>query len=60
MTWAVSVQVVHGRDICQARLVDEALLQVMSDAAVLAPLHNAVSLQGIAAAAAAFSCPQVS
>jgi acetate kinase len=59
LTGACPTQVVHGRDICEARLVDDALLQTISDAAVLAPLHNHANLQGISAAAAAFACPQV-
>jgi acetate kinase len=53
------VQVMHGRDICEARLVDDGVLQTIRDAAVLAPLHNWANLLGIAAAVKAFQRPQV-
>jgi Acetokinase family len=52
--------VVHGRDIPAARLVDDGVLDAIRDAAPLAPLHNPANLEGILAASAVFSCPQVS
>ena len=50
---------VHGRDIPAARLVDAGVLDAIRDAAPLAPLHNPANLEGILAASAVFSCPQV-
>lgn len=54
------LQVVHGRDIPAARLVDDGVMRAIQDAAPLAPLHNPANLEGIRAASAVFSCPQVS
>lgn len=56
---AVGHRVVHGRDIPAARLVDDGVMRVIQDAAPLAPLHNPANLEGIRAASAVFSCPQV-
>lgn len=50
---------VHGKDIPRAQLVDEGVIKAIQDAAAMAPLHNPANLQGIQAASAVFSCPQV-
>lgn len=53
-------RVVHGKHISEPVLVDEEVMQVIRDAADLAPLHNPANLQGIIAASAVFPrCPQV-
>lgn len=53
-------RVVHGKHISEPVLVDEEVMQVIRDAADLAPLHNPANLQGIIAASAVFpGCPQV-
>jgi acetate kinase len=52
-------QVVHGRDIPAAQLVNDSVLRAIRDAAPLAPLHNPANLEGIMAASAVFPCPQV-
>jgi len=51
--------VVHGKDIPRAQLVDGGVIKAIQDAAAMAPLHNPANLQGIQAASAVFSCPQV-
>ncbi len=57
---AMGHRVVHGKHISEPVLVDEEVMQVIRDAADLAPLHNPANLQGIIAASAVFPrCPQV-
>ncbi len=57
---AMGHRVVHGKHISRPVLVDEAVLQVIREAADLAPLHNPANLQGIVAATEVFPhCPQV-
>lgn len=52
-------RVVHGKHISKPVLVDDKVLQVIREAADLAPLHNPANLQGIVAATAVFpKCPQ--
>ena len=56
---AMGHRVVHGKHISRPVLVDDKVLQVIRDAADLAPLHNPANLQGIVAATAVFpGCPQ--
>ncbi|CAL8461837.1 g1368 [Coccomyxa elongata] len=57
---AMGHRVVHGKHISEPVLVDDEVMQVIRDAADLAPLHNPANLQGIIAASAVFPrCPQV-
>ncbi len=57
---ALGHRVVHGKHISEPVLVDEEVMQVIKEAADLAPLHNPANLQGIVAASKVFpGCPQV-
>ncbi|KAK9908838.1 hypothetical protein WJX75_003571 [Coccomyxa subellipsoidea] len=57
---AMGHRVVHGKHISEPVLVNEEVMQVIKEAAELAPLHNPANLQGIVAASLVFpDCPQV-
>ena len=57
---AMGHRVVHGKHISKPVLVDDQVLQIVKEAADLAPLHNPANLQGIIAAKDVFAgCPQV-
>lgn len=57
---AVGHRIVHGLDIHQAALLDDAAIAKLHQAATLAPLHNPPGLQGLSAAMNVFQgVPQV-
>lgn len=57
---ALGHRVVHGKHLSEPMLVDEEVMQIIKEAADLAPLHNPANLQGIVAASAVFTgAPQV-
>ena len=57
---AVGHRIVHGLDLSQPTLLDDAIVDKIKQAAVLAPLHNPPGLQGITAAQQVFKgVPQV-
>jgi hypothetical protein len=57
---AVGHRIVHGLDIHQAALLDDAAIAKLHQAATLAPLHNPPGLQGLSAAMKVFQgVPQV-
>lgn len=57
---ALGHRVVHGKHLSEPMLVDDTVMQIIREAADLAPLHNPANLQGIVAASAVFTGrPQV-
>ncbi|CAK0783791.1 hypothetical protein CVIRNUC_006991 [Coccomyxa viridis] len=57
---ALGHRVVHGMHLSEPVLVDDKVMQIIKEAADLAPLHNPANLQGIVAASAVFTgSPQV-